>query len=75
MERQGLAYLTFVIADLDATIERLKEHHVTLLSEGQKVEVRPGVSAIYAIDPEGNAVEFVEFRDIQGYRSDMGQKS
>ena len=71
MERQGLAYLTFVIADLDTTIERLKEHHVPLLSEGEKVEVRSGVSTIYAIDPEGNFIEFVEYRDVQGYRPDI----
>ena len=75
MERQGLAYLTFVIADLDTTIERLKEHHVMLLSEGRKVEVRSGVFAIYAIDPEGNFIEFVEYRDVQAYRPDLCQKS
>ena len=38
--RQGFAYLTFVIADLDGMIKRLKDHRVKLLSDGEKVEVR-----------------------------------
>jgi lactoylglutathione lyase len=45
-ERQGFVYLTFIIADLDGVMKRLKEHGVKLLSGGEKVEVRPGVFAI-----------------------------
>ena len=70
-ERQGFAYLTFVIADLDGVIKRLKEHGVKLLSGGEKVEVRSGVFAIYSIDPEGNFVEFVEYPDVPSYRPDL----
>ena len=70
-ERQGLAYLTFVISDLEGTIQRMKDHGVELLSGGEKVEVRPGVFAIYAIDPEGNFVEFVEYPDVASYRPDL----
>ncbi|MGD0627382.1 MAG: VOC family protein [Thermodesulfobacteriota bacterium] len=70
-ERQGFASLTFVIADLDGVIKRLKEHGVKLLSGGEKVEVRPGVFAIYSLDPEGNFVEFVEYPDAPSYRPDL----
>lgn len=70
-ERQGFAYLTFVIADLDGMIQRLREHGVKLLSEGEKVEVRPGVYTIYSIDPEGNFIEFVEYPDVASYRPDL----
>lgn len=69
--RQGFAYLTFVIADLDGVIKRLRDHGVKLLSGGEKVEVRPGVFTIYAIDPEGNSIEFVEYPDVASYRPDL----
>ncbi len=71
LERQGLAYLTFVIADLEGIIKRLRDHGVRLLSGGEKVEVRPGVYAIYSIDPEGNFIEFVEYPDVASYRPDL----
>ena len=70
-ERQGFASLTFVIADLDGVIKRLKEHGVKLLSGGEKVEVRPGVFMIYSLDPEGNIVEFVGYPDVSSYRPDL----
>jgi len=69
-ERQGFAYLTFVIADVAEMVKRLKDHGVKLVSE-DPVEVRKGVSALYALDPEGNFVEFVEYHDITSYRPDL----
>ncbi len=69
-DRHGLAYLTFVITDLDELIGRLSAQGVNFLSEG-KVEVRPGVFAIFASDPEGNRVEFVEYPDVASYRPDL----
>jgi lactoylglutathione lyase len=70
-DRHGLAYLTFVIADLDEMILQLRDHGVTLLSGGEKIEVRPGVFAIFSTDPEGNVVEFVEYPDVASYRPDL----
>jgi lactoylglutathione lyase len=69
-ERQGLAYLTFVIADMKEVMRRLKEQGVKLASE-EPVEVRKGVFALYALDPEGNFVEFVEYPDVSSYRPDL----
>ncbi len=69
-ERQGFAYLTFVIADIREVIGQLKEHGVKLLSD-EPVEVRKGVFVLYCLDPEGNFIEFVEYPDISSYRPDI----
>jgi catechol 2,3-dioxygenase-like lactoylglutathione lyase family enzyme len=69
-ERHGLAYLTFVIADMQDVVKRLKTYGVKLLSDGA-IEVRPGVFALYSLDPEGNFVEFVEYPDPPAYRPDL----
>jgi catechol 2,3-dioxygenase-like lactoylglutathione lyase family enzyme len=58
-ERQGLAYITFIIEDIKAVVARLRANNVKLVSDGP-VEVRKGVFALYTLDPEGNYVEFVE---------------
>lgn len=69
-ERHGLAYLTFVITHLPEVVGRLKARGVKLMSP-EPVEVRPGVFALYALDPEGNYVEFVEYPDPASYRPDL----
>lgn len=69
-ERHGFAYLTFVIADMKEVVKRLKENGVKLLVD-DPVEVRPGVFALYSLDPEGNYVEFVEYPDVPSYRPDL----
>ena len=69
-ERHGFAYLTFVIANMKEVVKRLKEHGVKLISD-EPIEVRPGVFALYSLDPEGNYVEFVEYPDVPSYRPDL----
>jgi len=69
-ERHGLSYLTFVVADMPDVVTRLKAHGVKMMSDGP-VEVRPGVFALYTVDPEGNYVEFVEYPDPTAYRPDL----
>jgi catechol 2,3-dioxygenase-like lactoylglutathione lyase family enzyme len=71
-QRHGLAYLTFVIEGLPQMLERLKAHGVKFVTSAP-VEVRPGVFALYVLDPEGNYVEFVEYPDIASYRPDLFQ--
>jgi catechol 2,3-dioxygenase-like lactoylglutathione lyase family enzyme len=71
LDRHGMAFLTFVIAGLDEMILRLRDQGVKLLSGGEKVEVRPGVFAIFSLDPEGNVVELVEYPDVASYRPDL----
>lgn len=59
MGRRGLGYITFVIADLDALLARLREFSVRLISP-EPVAVRPGVRAIFTLDVEGNFIEFLQ---------------
>jgi catechol 2,3-dioxygenase-like lactoylglutathione lyase family enzyme len=69
-ERQGIAYITFVIAEVQEVALRLKTHGVELVSENP-VEIRDGITAIFAKDPEGNFLEFVEYADLASYRADL----
>ena len=69
-ERPGLAYLTFVIADIKETVTRLNEQHVKLVTQ-EPIEVRKGFLAIFAHDPEDNFIEFVEYQDPASYRPDL----
>lgn len=69
-ERQGTAYISFVIARIQDVAKHLKQHGVRLMS-ADPVEVRKGVKALFAQDPEGNFVEFVEYADVASYRSDF----
>ena len=69
-ERQGIAYLTFVIADVHEVVSRLKKNRVDLVSE-DPVPIREGITAIFAKDPEGNFLEFVEYADLASYRADL----
>jgi catechol 2,3-dioxygenase-like lactoylglutathione lyase family enzyme len=73
MGRSGFEYLTFIVSDMKGTLERLKAAKTPLLSNGEAVEVRPGVHAIYSRDPEGNFVEFVQFDDLKSYRPEYAQ--
>jgi predicted enzyme related to lactoylglutathione lyase len=69
-ERQGITYITFVIADVQEVAERLKQFGVGLMSK-DPVEIRKGITAIFAKDPEGNFLEFVEYADLASYRPDL----
>jgi len=69
-ERQGITYITFIIADVQDVVTRLKKHRVDLVSDGP-VEIRKGIHAIFARDPEGNFLEFVEYADLASYRPDL----
>jgi len=74
LDRQGNAYLTFIVDDLQATLDRLKALKVELLSGEEIVEVRPGTFLVFARDPEGNVIEFVEYSDSAAYRPDLAGK-
>lgn len=68
-ERPGFTYLTFVIADMKEMVERLNECRVNLITE--PLEVRKGFLALFALDPEDNYLEFVEYQDPASYRPDL----
>src|SRR5258707_9809817 len=69
-ERQGITYITFVIADVQEVAVRLKQYGVGVMSK-EPVEIRKGITAIFAKDPEGNFLEFVEYADLASYRPDL----
>ncbi len=72
LDRSGLAYLTFIIDDIDGCHARLKAHGVTLASE-QPVENRAGIRVLFFSDPEGNVLELVEYADLASYRPDLAK--
>jgi lactoylglutathione lyase len=69
-ERQGFTYMTFVIADIKEMLTRLNECRVNLVN-AEPVEVRKGFLALFALDPEDNYLEFVEYQDPASYRPDL----
>jgi catechol 2,3-dioxygenase-like lactoylglutathione lyase family enzyme len=69
-EGQGIAYITFVVADVHQVAARLQHYQVQVMSKGP-VEIREGINAIFAKDPEGNFVEFVQYADLASYRPDL----
>jgi catechol 2,3-dioxygenase-like lactoylglutathione lyase family enzyme len=68
--RPGITYITFVIVDVQVVALRLKKFGVELMSS-RPVEIRQGITAIFAKDPEGNFLEFVEYADLASYRPDL----
>ena len=69
-ECQGLAYLTFIISNMNEVLPKLEKENIKVLSDGI-VEVRKGVFALFIKDPEGNFVEIVDYPDIASYRPDI----
>ena len=65
--RAGLAYLTFIVAGIEDVVARLRRHNIPLVTPAP-VPVRPGFVALFVHDPEGNAVEFVEYENLASYR-------
>lgn len=72
--RQGIAYITFIVSNIDEVTSRLIEHGVKLVRP-HPVEVRKGFVALFVEDPEGNFVEFVEYEDISSYRPDLYKRT
>lgn len=68
--RQGIAYITFIIVDVHEIAARLRAHDVVMMSK-EPVHIREGITALFALDPEGNFLEFVEYADLASYRPDL----
>lgn len=71
LDHQGLAFVTFLIADLAGLIGRLKAAGFGLMGDGEAFEVRDGVDIAFVKDPEGNCIELVEYADITSYRPEL----
>lgn len=70
--RHGFAYLTFIVPDLSVIIERLKAAGAPMRTGGGPINFLPGVQLIFAEDPEGNFLEFVQREDLATYRPARG---
>jgi lactoylglutathione lyase len=71
LEKRNAAYLTFIVRDLRLMLTRLKASAATLMTGDEPIEVRPGVWLVFATDPEGNILEFVQYDDVESYRPDL----
>ncbi len=71
LSRRNAVYLTFIVEDLEAVIERLKQAGVGFLKGDQAVSPRPGLRLVFVRDPEGNLLEFVTYDDLDSYRPDL----
>ncbi|UWF67877.1 MULTISPECIES: VOC family protein [unclassified Brucella] len=74
LERAGSSYLTFIVDDLKALVERLIEHGAQPLTGRDPIEVRPGTWLAFLHDPEGHIVEIVQYDDIAAYRPDLAEE-
>ena len=75
LDRQGSAYLTFIVHDLAGTVERLRARGVVFDSDPAPMEVRPGTWLAFFRDPEGNVLELVEYDDPAAYRPDLAVRA
>lgn len=73
LERGGIAFLTFIVDDLQGLLDRLREAAVKVTTGEHPIELRPGVFVAFAVDPEGNQLELVEYADLAAYRDDLGR--
>lgn len=71
LERAGASYLTFIVDDLKALLDRLVAHGATSMTGPERIEVRPGVWLAFVTDPEGHIVEVVQYDDVAAYRNDL----
>lgn len=74
LDRANTAYLTFIVPDLRSTLARLLEAGMAIDTGAEPVEVRDGTWLVFGRDPEGNVLEFVEYRDVADYRPDLKER-
>ena len=75
LDRQGSAYLTFIVRGLPGVVRALRARGVRFDSQPAPMEVRPGTWLAFFRDPEGNVLELVEYDDPAGYRPDLASQA
>ena len=71
LSNRGNVFLTFIVDDLKSTVARVRETCAPMRTSGDIMEVRDGVFLSIMDDPEGNHLEFVEYRDLAAYRPEL----
>lgn len=69
--RQGNVFFTYIVADLDALVERMRTAGAKVMTSDARLEVRDGIYLCNMTDPEGNFIEVVEIKDISAYRPEI----
>ena len=70
-DRQGIAYLTFYCQDLDETLGKAEAAGSERRSDPAMLDPQFDTRIVFLTDPEGNAIELVERKDLSNYRSDL----
>jgi lactoylglutathione lyase len=70
LANEGISYLTFVVADIEQAVNRLRMSGATLLANAP-VQTRPGTRLMFFRDSEGNPLELVQYDDLSAYRPDI----
>ncbi|WP_416051151.1 VOC family protein [Cupriavidus basilensis] len=73
LDKANATYLTFIVDDIQAAVDKLLAADVEFLTGPQRIEVRPGTYLAFCRDPEGNVLEIVQYADIAAYRPDLQQ--
>jgi lactoylglutathione lyase len=68
LDRHGFAYLTYIVPNLREIIARLQNARAKFRTGVDPVMFRTGIFIIFAEDPDGNVLEFVERDDLDRYR-------
>lgn len=71
LDKANATYLTFIVDDIQAAVDKLLAADVEFLTGPQRIEVRPGTYLAFCRDPEGNVLEIVQYADIAAYRPDL----
>lgn len=70
LSRVGYAFLTLIVADLEAAVSHLADNGVTVRPPGIR-DLRNNVRIALADDPDGNVIELVQYYHLKAYRSDI----
>ncbi len=73
LARRNASYITFIVDDLEAMIERLQAAGASFLKGVEPVSIRAGSRLTFVRDPEGNVLEFIAYEDLAAYRPDLSR--
>jgi lactoylglutathione lyase len=71
LDKSNTMYLTFILDDIQAVVDRLIAAGVEFMTGPRSVGVREGVYLAFCRGPEGNVLEIVQYADIAAYRPDL----
>jgi catechol 2,3-dioxygenase-like lactoylglutathione lyase family enzyme len=72
LDQNGFAYLSYIVPNIREIISRLQKVGAKIRTGGDPVMFRAGVFIIFAEDPDGNVLEFIERNDLDRYRPARG---